>query len=62
MHLYLRQKLLSLKVDELTFFRMSHVWSFGTDPDLHNEVAQFLLHGIIPPYVVRYIRHLQEVS
>ena len=58
-HELLKRKLEELKVDELTFFRIAHVWAFGTDPDLHNEVAQYKLNAIIPKYVERYVQSLQ---
>ena len=62
MLLYLVKKIHDLRVDERTFFRMAHVWCFGTDPDLGNDAMEFKLHGIIPKYVQRYLNHLQEKS
>ena len=59
MLLYLMNTMKRLNVDNLTFFRMAHIWSFGTDPVLSDDVAQFMLHGIIPKYVQSYLRHLQ---
>lgn len=49
-----------LKVDEQTFFRLAHVWSFGTDPDVSTDVCQWRLHGIVPPYVRKYVVHINE--
>jgi hypothetical protein len=60
MVLYLVHTMNKLKVDNLTFFRMAHVWCFGTDPPLHDDVAQFLLHSVVPKYVERYLAHLRE--
>jgi len=60
MHLYLVYEMRRLKVDELTFFRIAHVWSFGTDPDLHDDVAQYKLHAVIPKYVEKYVQNLQQ--
>lgn len=51
-----------LKVDERQFFRMAHIWCFGTDPDLGNDAMEFKLHGIIPKYVERYLNHLKEAT
>jgi hypothetical protein len=59
MFLFFSYKLSQLKMDELTFFRVAHVWAFGTDPDLHDDLAQYLLHGILPKYVVNYLKTLQ---
>jgi len=59
MLLFFRNKLLQLNMEPLTFFRVAHVWAFGTDPDLHNDLAQYTLHGVLPPYVVRYLKTLQ---
>ncbi len=54
-HELLRKKLSETRTDEQTFFRLAHIYCFGTDPDLSNDVAQFKLHAIIPRYVVRYL-------
>lgn len=59
MHLFLCNKMAQLHVDELTFFRIAHVWAFGTDPDLSTDVAQYKLHALIPRYVVNYLKSLQ---
>lgn len=61
-HLYLVNAMNRLNVDELTFFRMAHIYSFGTDPDLSTDVAQYKLHGIIPLYVGKYLQHIKEES
>jgi hypothetical protein len=60
MLLYLVETLNRLRTDEQTFFRMAHVWCFGTDPDVSNDVAQYKLHGIVPKYVQRYLTHVKE--
>jgi hypothetical protein len=60
MHLYLINKMNELKVEPITFFRIAHVNIYGTDPDMHNLVAQYKLHGIIPQHVIMYLRRLQE--
>lgn len=59
MLLFLTNKMRQLNMDALTFFRVAHVWAFGTDPDLHDDVAQFLLHGVVPIYVRNYLKTLQ---
>lgn len=57
-HDLLRRKMSETKSDEQTFFRMAHIFLFGTDPDLSNDVAQYKLHAIIPVYVIRYLEQL----
>ena len=59
MHLFLVAKLNQLRLDDVTFFRIAHVWAFGTDPDLSTDVAQYRLHALIPRYVVSYLKTLQ---
>lgn len=54
-HELLRQKLDELRLDVYTFFRLAHIYSFGTDPDISTDVAQFSLHAIIPRYVEKYL-------
>lgn len=52
-----------LKVDEQTFFRIAHVWSFGTEPDNPTtDLCQWRLHGIVPPYVRKYVSYINETS
>lgn len=48
------------KTDEQTFFRSAYMWAFCKDCDVSNDVAQYKLHAIIPPYVKRYLAHLQQ--
>jgi hypothetical protein len=59
-HELLRQKLDELRVDIYTFFRMAHIYCFGTDPDISTEVAQYTMHAIIPKYVQTYLNHIGE--
>lgn len=54
-HELLRQKLDELRVDVYTFFRLAHIYCFGTDPDISTEVAQYTMHAIIPKYVEKYL-------
>ena len=62
MLLYLVAIMNRLKVDEQTFFRLAHVWSFGTDPDVSTDVAQFKLHAVVPHYVRKYVQHIKETT
>jgi hypothetical protein len=59
-HELLHRKLTELRTDVYTFFRLAHVWSFGTDPDLSNEVAQYRMHAVIPKYVCTYLDSLTK--
>jgi hypothetical protein len=62
MLLYLVKTIEDLRVTDRQFFRLAHIWCFGTDPDLGNDVMEFKLHSIIPKYVERYLNHLKETS
>lgn len=42
------------QTDEYTFFRAAHIFCFGVDAIVTNEVAQFKLHAITPPWVLQY--------
>lgn len=59
MLLFLCNKLKQLKVDELAFCRIAHVWAFGTDPDLTEDARRLRDHSVIPPYVQSYLKSLQ---
>lgn len=61
-HDLLRRKMEETQTDELTFFRLAHIFFFGSDPDLSNDVAQYKIHAIIPNYVIRYIDHILETA
>ncbi len=58
MILKLQEIMRRLKVDERTFFRMAHLYLFGTDPDLTQDVQNFKQKAIVPVYVVRYVETL----
>jgi hypothetical protein len=62
MHLYLVATLDELRCDEQHLFRMAHVWAFQKDVSVANEVAQYRLHGLIPQYVCRFLKHRQNVT
>ena len=62
MHLYLVNTMNRMNVDTLTFFRSAHQWAFGKDAHLHNEVAQYELNAVIPPFVRKYVMHIQETT
>lgn len=58
MHDDLEDAMKRLRIDEHTFFRIAHQWAFGKMPDLHREVLEYKVCGIIPPYVTRYLSHI----
>lgn len=60
MLLYLIATCERLRVDDSTFFRLAHVWGFGTDPDLTGDVQLFRERGFIPYYVQKYLQHIKE--
>jgi len=59
MLLAIREKLLRLRLDSKTFFRMAHIHCFGRDPDLTEDVRLFETKGVVPRYVERYMSFLQ---
>jgi len=50
------------KTDEGDFFRLAHIYCFGVDVNTFNDVCQFKLHAIVPPYVLRYVEALMEAD
>lgn len=60
--LYFVETLQRLRTDEPTFFRMAHLWCFGTDPDLSVDVSEFRSNGRVPPYVQRYLDHIKVTA
>lgn len=60
MLLYLVNTLERLRTDDVTFFRIAHVWCFGTDPDLSVDVIAYRQAHIVPKYVQRYLDHIKE--
>jgi hypothetical protein len=51
----LKEALERLRVDEATFFRLAHIYCFGSDPDLTSDVLRFKETGVVPQYVIRYL-------
>ena len=60
MLLYLKAKLDELRVEDITFFRMAHLYQYGTDPDQWDAIAQYRMHAVIPSFVVNYLKMLQS--
>lgn len=59
MLLAIKERLLRLRLDSKTFFRMAHMFCFGRDVDLTEDVRRFETNGVVPKYVERYMAHLQ---
>lgn len=59
MLLYLVDTMKRLDLDEQSFFRLAHIWAFGKDVSVADDVAQFRLHSVIPKYVQRYLHYVQ---
>ena len=60
MLLYLYQKLKELRISAHEFFQIAYMAKFNKLMDLNDDFAQYLLHGVLPKYVVEYLKHLQE--
>lgn len=62
MLLYLRNKLENLGLTYHQFFETAYQWRFNPPqvPSLNDDYCSFLLHGVLPRYVVAYLKHLQE--
>lgn len=58
--LRVKKALQRLNADDITFFRLAHVWSFGTDPDLSNDVKRFKETDFVPAYVQKYLDEIQN--
>ncbi len=60
MMLYLVNTMIRLNLSEHEFFRLAHIWAFkGRDPNIHDDVAQYQLNGVVPKYVQRYLHYIQ---
>jgi len=63
MLLWLRHFLSTHKYGAGYFIRMAHQWKFGRDCTPHALDEHALLCGeMLPPFVVDFIHHLQEVE
>lgn len=60
MLLYLYRKLDELRISAHEFFQLAYMAKFNKLMDLNDDFAQYLLHGVLPRYVVEYLKHLQE--
>lgn len=62
MLLYLRNKLENLGLTYHQFFETAYQWRFNPPqvPSLNDDYCQFLLHAVLPKYVVDYLKHLQR--
>jgi hypothetical protein len=60
MHLYLQARLVTLHVSDHYFFRMAHQWKFGRDVNPERDVWSYRHVGVIPSYVVEYVKELQR--
>ena len=62
MLLYMTETMRRLKVDDFTLFRIAHCYQFGTVPDLRGDVLRFQQEGIIPQYVIAYLKVLERTK
>lgn len=50
------------KLTPFNFFRLAHIFKFGRDVNVANDVAIYNSKGTLPPYVESYVRHIQETE
>ncbi len=62
MLLYLKEAIKRSGGDDLLFFQTAYLWMFDYIHECVADVAQYRLHGIIPPYVCQYVKHLQNAG
>ena len=62
MLLYYYEKRTQLRISDLEFFEVSYIWRFSPArmPLLNDDEAQFILHLVLPAYVVAYLNFLKE--
>lgn len=62
MMLYFKAKLDELRITYHQFFMTAYQWRFNPArlPSIDDDYCQFLLHGVLPKYVVEYLKHLQK--
>lgn len=50
------------KLEEEMFFRLAHIFCFGSDANVATDVAQFKMHAVVPPYALTYARVVLETT
>lgn len=60
MILYFNAKLEALRLTPHEFFHIAHVALFNRDAQLEDDFAQYLMHGVLPKYVVNYLKRMQQ--
>ena len=60
MLLYLRNAIASSGNTDYDFFRSAYLHVYGKVNNSDTDVVQYILHGLIPQYVISYIHHLQR--
>lgn len=58
LYLRLHQKLDETRLDALQFFGTAYLWRFNKRLSSDSDYVQWLLHGVIPPYVAAYVDFL----
>jgi hypothetical protein len=59
--LYFHAKLRELHCSALEFFEVAYITEVKKwPPSLADDYAQYLMHSIIPPYAIAYLKKLQE--
>jgi hypothetical protein len=62
MLLYFKAKLDELNLAHWQFFEIAYYKKFGKVVDLKDDGIAFQLHGVIPSYVVEYLRSMQNAE
>lgn len=62
MLLYFKAKLEELRITYHQFFEVAYQWRFNPPhvPCINDDYCQYLLHGVLPKYVIEYLKHLQQ--
>jgi hypothetical protein len=61
MMLYLINQAKQLGISEYDLFERAYEYINGTDGDVSSDYVQYILHGLMPEYLVKFLKHLQEV-
>jgi hypothetical protein len=59
MLLYFINQARQLGISELDLFEQAHAWVSDTDGDIYSDYVQYVLHGIMPDYLTKFLQHLQ---
>jgi hypothetical protein len=58
--LYFIDQARQLNLSEYDLFQRAYEHTFGCEGDVANDYVQYLLHGILPNYIITWCQHLQN--